>query len=99
MGEYIFRVFLKDISTVRIRCVKCDTSLDVPVKRLGQVAHACPCCGNEFIRDMIENTRGGNKRLEALRAALDDLANMKDKFEVEFPINLDACKTATDKAG
>ncbi|HWB13446.1 MAG TPA: hypothetical protein VG826_29750 [Pirellulales bacterium] len=90
MGEHVFRVFLKDIATVRIRCVKCDTSLDVPVQRLGNVAHSCPGCGNEFIRDVIENTRAGNKRLEALRVALDDLANMKDKFEVEFPIRLDA---------
>jgi hypothetical protein len=89
MSEEVLRVLLKDLETVRVRCMECDSVVEVSIQKLSMIfgRQVCPCCQSQFYDRDKERERGqiGNP-FEKLAEALDLFAEVKGKMAVEFQV-------------
>lgn len=94
MGEHLLRILLSELSTIRVRCAGCKTTVEIQTDAAGQLDNAkCPGCDKRFgygELDAKAKLRGNAvDRLEALARAVEEIQKVENLYTVEFPIRLD----------
>lgn len=82
MGETIIRIKLSELDTVRVKCKKCDGTIEVSLNKLGTIGRGnCPLCRHEWY-----NASGGvNDRLADFATVASSVLQV-DNMEIEFVI-------------
>ena len=82
MGEHIYRILSNELKTIRVKCDKCKTVVEVGYQKLCDIFEQkkCPVCHKEVIHSKDDP-------LADLQNALTTLHNEKD-IQVEFSIDI-----------
>lgn len=90
MGEHIFRILLKDLTTVRITCGHCEGIIELPIETVGATLAKpfCPLCREPFAVSPKAATMGDAPYFIQLQEAIAAMRRLETVFTVEFPIKL-----------
>lgn len=84
MIEEILRVNLAELTTIRIRCLGCNCTLEMPVSQvLNYAGTQCKCCQATLI---TTGTSESGTPLNQLSEALGMLVAMKNSVAIEFAV-------------
>lgn len=86
MAERIIKIPIGELTTVRIRCLRCDTIAEIATDQLGEKFRrgVCLFCGN-----LLQTANTPENGFELLRMAFQAFAGRKDMVQVEFPVKGD----------
>jgi hypothetical protein len=91
MSEEVLRIFLSDLTTIRITCQRCNTTIETNVADVGRRMKAtfqkCPFCNSDFLISRAPGSPGANyDGFSALAETFAFLQSIKDQAAIEFPV-------------